>query len=150
MEGCNAGSGGEGVEFDSTLLDGSKAPIAGGRSHSHQLLVLGLRVLPGGAPGPEKIHQEFASKDVQFYGVNNPDTQPTAGAFERRFGISYPLMEGRSGGGILAMTDYVPPSAVLTTVVLDCKRRVYARIMGGAEPWLLRALIDTALEEDFV
>ncbi len=56
-------------------------------------------------------------------------------------------MEDRGGDVMFAMTDYVPPSAVPTTLVLDKEGRVSARIIGIAEPGNLRALIDTALSE---
>lgn len=100
------------------------------------------------APDLADLHAEFEDEGVQFYGVNTRDTQPTAEAFERTFGIEYPSMEDRSGEVMLAMTDYVPPSAVPTTLVLDKQGRVSARILGIAEPATLRALIDTALDED--
>ena len=64
------------------------------------------------------------------------------------FGITYPSMEDRTGEVVMAMTDYVHPSAVPTTLVLDTQGRVSARVVGVAEPSTLRALIDTALEED--
>ncbi|GFZ96275.1 TlpA family protein disulfide reductase [Nesterenkonia alkaliphila] len=99
------------------------------------------------APDLEEIHQEFEPEGVQFYGVNTRDTQATAEAFERNFGITYPSMEDRSGTVLMSMTDYVHPSAVPTTLVLDRQGRVSARISGIVEPGTLRALINTALEE---
>ena len=57
-------------------------------------------------------------------------------------------MEDRTGQVVMAMTDYVHPSAVPTTLVLDKQGRVSARVVGIVEPGTLRALIDTALQED--
>ena len=99
------------------------------------------------APDLEEIHQEFEPEGVQFYGVNTRDTQATAEAFERNFGITYPSMEDRSGTVLMSMTDYVHPSAVPTTLVLDRQGRVSARISGIVDPGTPRALINTALEE---
>lgn len=144
------GDRGEPVEFESTLFDGSEINSSHWEGEVTVINFWYAACAPCRveAPDLEEIHQEFADDGVQFYGVNTRDTQPTAEAFERRFGISYPSMEDRSGEVMLAMTDYVPPSAVPTTLVLDREGRVSARILGIAEPGVLRALIDTALEED--
>ena len=99
------------------------------------------------APDLQDAYEEFEPDGVQFYGVNTRDTQPTAEAFERTFGITYPSMEDRGGSVLMAMTDYVHPSAVPTTLVLDREGRVSARISGIVDPATLRALITTALEE---
>ncbi|TLP72777.1 TlpA family protein disulfide reductase [Nesterenkonia sphaerica] len=100
------------------------------------------------APDLQAIYEEFEADSVQFYGVNTRDTQPTAEAFERTFGITYPSMEDRGGSVLMSMTSYVHPSAVPTTLVLDRQGRVSARISGLVDPGTLRALISTALEED--
>jgi thiol-disulfide isomerase/thioredoxin len=100
------------------------------------------------APDLQEIYEEFEPDGVQFYGVNTRDTQATAEAFERTFGITYPSMEDRGGTVLMSMTDYVHPSAVPTTLVLDRQGRVSARISGLVDPGTLRALITTALEED--
>lgn len=100
------------------------------------------------APDLQEIHEEFEPDGVQFYGVNTRDTQTTAEAFERNFGKTYASMEDRSGTVLMSMTDYVHPSAVPTTLVLDREGRVSARISGMVDPGTLRALITTAVEED--
>ncbi|MDZ5078985.1 TlpA family protein disulfide reductase [Nesterenkonia sp. HG001] len=140
---------GEPVHFESTLFDGSAVDPA---RWTGEVVVINFWYAACApcrveAPDLAELHQEFADDGVQFYGVNTRDTQPTAEAFERRFGIEYPSMEDRDGRVMLAMTDYVPPSAVPTTLVLDRDGRVSARILGIAEPGTLRALITTALEE---
>ena len=42
------------------------------------------------------------------------------------------------------MTQYVPPQAVPTTLVLDKEGRVSARILGTAEKGTLKSLIQSA------
>ncbi|GAB3190637.1 TlpA family protein disulfide reductase [Nesterenkonia suensis] len=140
---------GEPVHFESTLFDGS---TVGPSRWEGEVVVINFWYAACApcrveAPDLAALHEEFADEGVQFYGVNTRDTQPTAEAFERRFGVGYPSMEDRDGQVMLAMTDYVPPSAVPTTLVLDTEGRVSARILGIAEPGTLRALITTALEE---
>lgn len=141
---------GEPVQFESTLFDGS---AVGPERWEGDVTVINFWYAACApcrveAPDLADLHEEFTDEGVQFYGVNTRDTQPTAEAFERTFGIEYPSMEDRTGEVMLAMTDYVPPSAVPTTLVLDKQGRVSARILGIAEPGTLRALINTALDED--
>ncbi|EXF26087.1 thiol-disulfide isomerase [Nesterenkonia sp. AN1] len=141
---------GEPVQFESTLFDGT---AVGPERWEGEVTVINFWYAACApcrveAPDLADLHEEFREEGVQFYGVNTRDTQPTAEAFERTFGIEYPSMEDRTGEVMLAMTDYVPPSAVPTTLVLDKQGRVSARILGIAEPGTLRALIDTALDEE--
>ncbi len=140
---------GEPVEFESTLFDGSEVSP---ERWAGEVTVINFWYAACApcrveAPDLQALHEEFDDEGVQFYGVNTRDTQATAEAFERNFGITYPSMEDRSGQVMMAMTSYVPPSAVPTTLVLDREGRVSARIIGIAEPGTLRALITTALEE---
>ncbi|WP_051478819.1 TlpA disulfide reductase family protein [Arthrobacter sp. H5] len=99
------------------------------------------------APDLVALHEEFAPQGPQFFGVNIRDEQPTAEAFERSFGIPYPSFNDKDGGVLLAMTSYVPPQAVPTTLVLDRQGRVSARILGLAEKGTLSALIEAVLAE---
>ncbi|WP_120003258.1 TlpA family protein disulfide reductase [Nesterenkonia muleiensis] len=141
---------GEPVDFESTLFDGTEVNP---QRWEGEVVVINFWYAACApcrveAPDLQAIHEEFADDEVQFYGVNTRDTQATAEAFERTFGITYPSMEDRGGTVLMAMTDYVHPSAVPTTLVLDRQGRVSARISGIVEPGTLRALITTALDED--
>lgn len=142
---------GEPVEFESTLFDGSAVSAASWEGEVTVINFWYAACAPCRVEAPDlaDLHEEFSPEGVQFFGVNTRDTQPTAEAFERNFGIEYPSMEDRDGDVMLAMTDYVPPSAVPTTLVLDKQGRVSSRILGVAEPGTLSALISAALEEDF-
>ncbi|MGJ9426833.1 TlpA family protein disulfide reductase [Nesterenkonia halotolerans] len=141
---------GEPVEFESTLFDGSEVSAASWEGEVTVINFWYAACAPCRVEAPDlaELHEEFSPEGVQFFGVNTRDTQPTAEAFERNFGIEYPSMEDRDGDVMLAMTDYVPPSAVPTTLVLDKQGRVSSRILGVAEPGTLSALISTALEEE--
>lgn len=143
------GNRGEPVSFESTLFDGSEVNP---ERWEDDVVVINFWYAACApcrveAPDLQKINEEFQDEGVQFYGVNTRDTQATAEAFERNFGITYPSMEDRGGQVMMAMTNYVPPSAVPTTLVLDREGRVSARILGIVEPGTLRALINTALDE---
>ena len=99
------------------------------------------------APDLQSLHEEWEPEGVRFVGVNVRDTAGTAEAFERNFGITYPSLEDRGGQVLLAMTDFVPPQAVPTTIVLDRQGRVSARILGVAERSTLSSLIATVADE---
>ncbi len=96
----------------------------------------------------QAIKTEFAKQGVQVLGVNVRDTAPTILAFARNFKIDYPsIVDASSGDVLLAYTGIVTPQAVPTTIVLDSKGRVSARILGRFEPSILRTLVKTALNE---
>jgi peroxiredoxin len=93
----------------------------------------------------QALSESFQGNGAQFYGVNIRDEVPTASAYERTFGVTYPSFYDRNGGVLLAMAGFVPPQAVPTTLVLDKQGRVAARILGVADKSTLKALITDAL-----
>lgn len=99
------------------------------------------------APGLGELYKEFQPSGVLFYGVNIRDESATALAFERTFNLGYPSLNDKDGSVLLSLTAFVPPAAVPTTLVLDKKGRVSARILGTAEKGTLKALIASALAE---
>ncbi|ERI38022.2 thiol-disulfide isomerase [Arthrobacter sp. AK-YN10] len=99
------------------------------------------------APRLETVAQEFKAKGVQFYGVNVRDEEATAVAFERTFGVTYPSMQDKDGGILLAMAQYIPPQAVPSTLVIDKQGRVAARILGLADQSILKSLVAGAAAE---
>lgn len=99
------------------------------------------------APAMQELNTEFTPQGAKFIGVNVRDDKAAAEAFERNFGVSYPSILDKDGGVLLAMTKYVPPSSVPTTLVLDKKGRVSARVLGTADKGTLKALITSALAE---
>lgn len=97
------------------------------------------------APTLKKLSEEFKGQGVEFIGVNIRDEKAAAEAFDTTFGLTYPSIRDLDGGVLLSLTQYVPPQAVPTTLVLDSERRITARVLGVAEEGTLRALIKTAL-----
>lgn len=95
----------------------------------------------------EALYQKHKDDGVMFYGVNVRDPEATAAAFERNFGVTYPSIDDRDGGVLFSMTQYVPPQAVPTTLVLDKQGRVAARILGLVDKSTLDALISDAVAE---
>ncbi|MDR4532098.1 TlpA disulfide reductase family protein [Glutamicibacter sp. PS] len=98
------------------------------------------------APHLRELAEHFGSK-VHFLGVNVRDEEAAATAFEREFKVPYESVNDIDGKIQLAMTKYVPLQAVPTTLVLDRKGRVRARVIGAIEKSTLKSLIDSALTE---
>jgi hypothetical protein len=55
-------------------------------------------------------------------------------------------MDIESGAVVQAYTGVVSPSAVPTTLVMNAKGEITARVLGRFEASTLRSLIETALE----
>ena len=96
----------------------------------------------------EALYKEFLPNKVQFVGVNVRDTAGTAQAFDRAFGMTYPsIIDNNTGSVVLAFTGIVSPQAVPTTLVVDRKGRVAARILGRLEKGTLKAMIQKVVAE---
>lgn len=140
------------VQFEGSTADGetlSSSDLAG------QVVVVnfwyaGCPPCRAEAEDLESTFQAFAADGVRFVGVNTYDDGPTAQAFERTYGITYPsILDAQRNRVQLAFAGNVPPNAVPTTLVLDREGRVAARISGriGA-PSILEAMIQRVLDED--
>jgi peroxiredoxin len=140
---------GEALELTATLYDGTTIDAADWKGQVTVLNIWYAACAPCRVEAPElqSLHQEYQAAGVQFYGVNIRDEQATAEAFERNFGITYPSVNDKDGGMLLALTQYVPPQAVPSTLVLDKQGRVSGRIIGLAEKSTLEALISDAAAE---
>jgi thiol-disulfide isomerase/thioredoxin len=88
------------------------------------------------------------SGSVQFVGVNVSDDSITAAGFERTYRSTYPSIVDQEGGASvqLAFASSKPPKAVPSTLVLDRKGRVVARIVGLANKSILNQYIQDAVD----
>lgn len=92
-----------------------------------------------------EIAHDYADRGVHLLGINSTDDAGAAQAFERTFDVPYPSLHDADSTAIAALSGVVPVQAVPTTVVLDRDGMVAARILGIADPSILRTLIDEAL-----
>ena len=100
------------------------------------------------APDLVAVNKMFVGKNVQFVGVNVRDTAATALAFDRTFDITWPsIIDAQSGSVLLAFTGLVTPQAVPTTLVIDKKGRVAARVLGQVQAGTLKALVQRVVDE---
>lgn len=88
--------------------------------------------------------EKDARDDVQVVGVNTEDDAPTAQAFDRTFGVTYPSLDGEDGSAIAQLQGLVAIGATPTTLVLRPDGMLYARIIGEADPSTLTSLIEDA------
>lgn len=145
------GERGDAIEFEGETPDGETISSADLRG---QVFVVnfwyaGCPPCRAEAEDLEAVHREFADDGVHFLGVNTYDDGPTAQAFERTYGITYPsILDAERNRVQLAFAGDVPPNAVPTTLVIDREGRVAARISGriGA-PSILEAMIQRVLDE---
>ena len=98
----------------------------------------------------ESLYTKYQPKGVGFLGVNLYDAEGTAASFEKDKGVTYPSVLDRDTGSVLlAFSRSVPPKATPTTLVIDKKGRVAARILGAIPGrGILDSLISDALAEN--
>ncbi|STX33373.1 TlpA family protein disulfide reductase [Kocuria rosea] len=138
------GERGEPVQFTGTLYDGTPVTAEDLRGTPALLNFWYAACAPCRVEAPDlKALAERFEGQVTFYGVNLRDEQATAQAFERNFDIPYPSFQDKDGEVLMALSAYVPPQAVPTTLVLDAEGRVAARILGLAD----RSILDTLLAD---
>lgn len=142
-----AGNRGEAVSFDGKLADGS--PVSS-KDYAGDVLVVnfwyaGCPPCRVEAPDLEALYQKYKGEGVGFLGVNLYDSASTAASFEKDKGVTYPTVLDRDTGSVLlAFSKTVPPKATPTTLVIDKKGRVAARILGAIPD---RSILDTLISD---
>ena len=101
------------------------------------------------APLLEKSYQKLQASKVYFVGVNTFDQPDTSRAFAASHGVTYPsIIDVNSGAVRLAFAGKMSPTATPTTIVLDQKGRIAARVLGELESSsLLDQLVTDLLAE---
>ncbi len=142
------GNRSEPVEFKATTYDGVAVTASDWRGKPGLLNVWYAACAPCRAEAPTlvKMADEFGDK-VNFLGINVRDEKATAQAFERNFKIPYPSVPDSDGSVLLALSKFVPPQAVPSTIILDKEGRVSARVIGLAQESVLRTLLQTVVDE---
>ena len=140
---------GEPVAFAGDTLDGTAFDVADHRGEVVVVNVWGSWCPPciAEAPELERVWDRTRSREVQFVGVNTRDQPAAARAHERRFGVSYPSIDDDGGRVLLAFRGTLPPVAIPSTLVLDRRGRVAARVLGQVGAGTLRGLVTDVLAE---
>lgn len=94
------------------------------------------------APALGTLARQLQSKGVRFVGVDIRDEPDSALAFMQTFRIGYPSFNDPDDEIALLFRSTVPPAAIPTTLVIDRKGRIAARIFGESSYEQLKSLID--------
>jgi thiol-disulfide isomerase/thioredoxin len=79
---------------------------------------------------------------VAFVGIDTRDpSRAAAKAYERSFSVPYPSVYDPSGTLLLGFADSLPPSAIPSTLVIDERGRVAARVLGAITAATLQDLV---------
>ncbi len=135
------------LELSGTTFQGETVDVADWRGDVVLLNFWYAGCPPCRAEAPDLADVAADYPEVHLLGVNPRDDAPTAEAFERTYSVPYPSLWDDDAAAVAALEGVVPLQAMPTTVLLDRQGRVAARIIGQADPTILRGLIDDLLAE---
>lgn len=130
-------------------LDGVQLSLASYRGKVVVLNVWGSWCAPCRAEAPDlrRVAADTRSRGVRFLGIDTRDNDAAARAFVREFDIPYPSLVDDDGSLLLALRDTVPAQAIPSTIVMDRRGRIAARVVGRVTYSTLTGLIDDLLAE---
>jgi thiol-disulfide isomerase/thioredoxin len=100
----------------------------------------------GEEPAFEQLSKDFASKGVQFVGIDERDNRDQALSFERQYDVTYPSLYDRTDAFVLDFPGAAPPSTP-TTIVIDPQGGIAARVNGETDLTHLRELLRVVQSE---
>jgi peroxiredoxin len=130
------------------LLDGSRFDLAAWRGKVVVVNFWGswCAECHAEAQALQQVYSDDRARGVEFLGVDIRDDVPSALAFERKYGVTYPSLSDPDNVVALQFRG-VPPNATPTTLVLDRQGRIAARQSGEILYSQLRDLVDRVLAE---
>lgn len=94
------------------------------------------------APALQDVWEKSDQKKVQFVGLDTRDSDTSAQNFVDRYGITYPQAIDTEARVQLLFRDTLPAQAIPSTLIVDAKGNVAARILGVTTEAALRNVID--------
>jgi thiol-disulfide isomerase/thioredoxin len=94
------------------------------------------------APALGSLARQLQPDHVRFVGIDIRDQPDSALAFMQTFNVGYPSLSDPSDEIALEFHNTVPPAAIPTTLVIDKRGRIAARVFGESTYANLKALID--------
>lgn len=135
------------IELTGTTLEGEEWDSAEARGSVLVINVWGSWCGPCKAEAPDlqAAYEHFtgSGEPVEFIGVNDRDSQPTALAFQEAEGIGYPSLVDDGGQTLVALEGMA--NARPSTLVLDEQGRLAARVSGQVDESTLRGLVEDVL-----
>jgi thiol-disulfide isomerase/thioredoxin len=93
------------------------------------------------APDFAEAYGAYASKGVEFVGIDTRDDNAAALAYVASDGITYPSLQDPEETLVLEFKSILPPTTVPSTVIIDPQGRVAVRALGAVtEPQLVEQL----------
>jgi thiol-disulfide isomerase/thioredoxin len=138
-------------DFSGELLSGEgEYRLADSRGEVVVINVWGSWCAPCRAEAPvlQSVYEQTRADGVAFVGVNTRDNRTAAQTFEAEYDITYPSVFDPSGTSLLAFRDTVPPAAIPSTVVIDRRGSVAARLIGEVSERSLLAVVDEVSGEE--
>jgi thiol-disulfide isomerase/thioredoxin len=93
------------------------------------------------APALAALSARYQKAGVRFVGIDIRDNPASANAFLRNFRIGYPSLNDPNDEIALRFQGTVPPLGIPTSLVIDPRGRIAARIVGGVSYDGLHALL---------
>jgi len=134
--------------LEGTTVDGQRYDQAGDVGKVLVINVWGSWCPPCRKEAPQLVraHDRLTAgskgSEVAFVGIDTRDpSRAAAKAYQRTFDVPYPSVYDPSGTLLLGFADSLPPSAIPSTLVIDAKGRVAARVLGGVTAATLEDLV---------
>ena len=130
-------------------LDGKALSLADFRGNVVVVNVWGSWCSPCRAEAPDlrRAANETRARGGRFLGIDTRDNAAAARAFVREFAIPYPSLVDEEGSLLLSLRDTVPARAIPSTMLVDRRGRIAARVVGQVTYPTLTGLIDNLLAE---
>jgi thiol-disulfide isomerase/thioredoxin len=109
--------------------------------------VWGSWCVPCRTETPELVQlaNELDDRGVRFLGINIRDNPASARSFVDRYDVPYPSLEDPQGRLLLEFANVIPMSVVPSTVVIDRRGDVAARVIGAVTYPTLKGLLQDEL-----
>ncbi|HET8593622.1 MAG TPA: TlpA disulfide reductase family protein [Intrasporangium sp.] len=149
IEQIDPGQRGSAVALTGTTLEGKPWSMQGKEGKILVVNVWGSWCPPciKETPDLQKAWEDVQAKklNVEFIGLDTQESPESGLAFQRANNVTYPSLAYDGGVPLLALQGKA--AATPTTLVLDGKGRIAARVSGAVTTTTLRGLIDDVLAE---
>ena len=136
-------------DLDGPTLDGTDVSLDDYRGQVIVLNVWASWCPPCRAEASDLVaaSRRLAGEDVQFVGIDTRDSDANARSFVREAGVTYPSIVDPDGQTLLGFDPSLSAVALPSTLVLDARHRVAARVLGPITATTLTDLVHDVADE---